>query len=128
MSQNQSDQTETSTLSGKILISGTGFIVGSGMWAILAFFRYEGGFTDVFVLNMALAVLHIVVGLLILRQTRNSWYLGLVLAVISVAATLPNHYYYLPIPVDGITGLLLYFSRWDFRDMRLAHGRGTGSV
>jgi hypothetical protein len=128
MSQNQSDQTETSTLSGKILISGTGFIVGSGMWAILAFFRYEGGFTDVFVLNMALAVLHIVVGLLILRQTRNSWYLGLVLAVISVAATLPNHYYYLPIPVDGITGLLLYFSRWDFHDMRLAHGRGTGSV
>jgi hypothetical protein len=128
MSQNQSDQTETSTLSGKILISGTGFIVGSGMWAILAFFRYEGGYTDVFVLNMALAVLHIVVGLLILRQARNSWYLGLVLAVISVAATLPNHYYYLPIPVDGITGLLLYFSRWDFRDMRLAHDRGTGSV
>jgi len=127
MSLNHIDQNETSTLSGKILISGTGFIVGSGMWAILAFFRYEGGITDVSVLNMALAALHIVVGLLILRQARNSWYLGLMLAAVSVAAALPNHYYYLPIPVDGVTGLLLYFSRWDFRDMRLGQNRGAGN-
>lgn len=128
MNVNKLNQVETSTLSGKILISGTGFMVGSGMWAILAFFRYEGGITGVSVLNMALAALHIVVGLLILRQTRNSWYLGLVLAAVSIAASLPNHYFYLPVPVDGVTGLLLYFSRWDFRDMRPAHERGTGNV
>ena len=127
MSVNDFDQTETSTLSGKILISGTGFIVGAGMWAILAFFQNEAGHTGVAITDLVLTALHVVVGLLILRQTRNCWYFGLALAGVAVAASLPNSYY-LPVVEDGVTGLLLYFTRWDFRDMRLARGRGVGGV
>jgi hypothetical protein len=117
------DQAETSTLSGKILIAGTGFIVGSGMWAILAFFRYGGGHNSAMMLDLVLAVLHLVVGLMILRQVRNSWYVGLALAGIAVAATLPNGYY-LPIVADGITGALLYFARADFREFHVLRSRG----
>ena len=112
------DQAETSTLSGKIMIAGTGFIVGSGMWAILAFFRFGDGHTSAMTLDLVLAALHLVVGLMILRQVRNAWYIGLALAGISIAATLPNGYY-LPIVEDGVTGALLYFARSDFREFRM---------
>jgi hypothetical protein len=122
------NQEETTTLSGKILISGTGFIVGGGMWAILSFFRYKGGDFGVGTLDMALMFLHVALGLLILRRVRGCWYLGLALAGVAVAASLPNHYYYLPVPVDGVTGLLLYFSRWDFPDMQLVRDRSAGSA
>ncbi|HEX7101547.1 MAG TPA: hypothetical protein VF201_02775 [Nitrolancea sp.] len=118
------DQAETSTLSGKILIAGTGFIVGSGMWAILAFFRYGDGHNSAMTLDLVLAVLHLVVGLMILRQMRNSWYIGLALAGISIAATLPNGYY-LPIVEDGVTGALLYFARNDFREFRVLRSHGA---
>jgi hypothetical protein len=74
-------------------------------------------------LDLVLAVLHLVVGLMILRQVRNSWYVGLALAGIAVAATLPNGYY-LPIVADGITGALLYFARADFREFRVLRSRG----
>lgn len=112
------DQAETSTLSGKIMIAGTGFIVGSGMWAILAFFRFGDGRTSAMTLDLVLAALHLVVGLMILRQVRNAWYIGLALAGVSIAATLPNGYY-LPIVEDGVTGALLYFARSDFREFRM---------
>ena len=118
------DQAETSTLSGKILIAGTGFIVGSGMWAILAFFRYGGGHDSAMTLDLVLAALHLVVGLMILRQMRNAWYIGLALAGISIAATLPNGYY-LPVVEDGVTGALLYFARADFREFRLLRSHGA---
>ncbi|HVX29288.1 MAG TPA: hypothetical protein VHA53_02325 [Nitrolancea sp.] len=117
------DEAETSTVSGKILIAGTGFIVGAGMWAILAFFRFGDGNNGAMLLDLTLAVVHIVVGLMILRQVRNAWYVGLALAGISIAATLPNGYF-LPIAVDGITGALLYFARSDFREFRMLTGHG----
>jgi hypothetical protein len=118
------DQAETSTLSGKILIAGTGFIVGGGMWAILSFFRYGDGNSGAMTLDLVLAVLHVAVGLMILRQMRNAWYVGLALAGISIAATLPNGYY-LPIVEDGVTGALLYFARSDFREFRILAGRSN---
>lgn len=111
------DQAEVGTLSGRILICGTGFIVLAGMWAILGFFRFEGGQTTAFVIDFVLMLVHVMVGLLVFRRTRAIWYVGIALCGVAIAATLPNHYY-LPVGANAILGALLYLSRLDFPDMQ----------
>ena len=113
------DRQEESTLSGRILICGTGFLVAAGMWAILGFFRYEGGLTTAAIIDLTLTAVHAVVGILVFRRVHNIWYVGLALCGVAMAATLPNHYYF-PLATNGILGALLYLSRPDFPDVRLA--------
>ncbi len=114
----QHEQIETSTLSGRVLICGTGFLVAAGMWAILGFFRYEGGLTTAAFIDLVLTPVHVAVGVLVYRRTQSIWYVGLALCGIAMAATLPNHYY-LPLATNGILGVLLYLSRRDFPDAQL---------
>ena len=109
------DETHEATLSGKVLITGTGFLVCAGMWAILGFFRYEGGMGVAAAIDLTLRGLHAIVGLLIYRRVRNIWYVGMALSGIAMAATLPNHYYF-PLGANGILGVLLYLSRSEFPD------------
>lgn len=111
------DHVESATLSGRILICGTGFLVAAGMWAILGFFRYEGGLTNAAFIDLALMLVHVVVGILVYRRAQAIWYVGLALCGIAMAATLPNHYY-LPLVTNGVLGVLLYLSRADFPDMQ----------
>lgn len=98
---------------GRILIAGTGFIVLSGMWLILAYFRNQGGENLIAVLNLALAILHIVIGISIFYRLRPAWYGGLVLAVVAAAASYPNAYPF-PVGPELVLALLLYFTRQDF--------------
>ncbi len=109
------EQTTVATLSGRILICGTGFLVAAGMWAILGFFRYQGGMGTVAVIDLTLTVLHVIVGIMVFRQARNIWYVGLALCGIGLFATLPNHYYF-PLGVEGVLGILFFLSRTDFPD------------
>lgn len=118
----QQDQVDDGTVSGRILICGTGFLVAAGMWAILGFFRYEGGMTGVSIIDLTLTVLHVIVGVLVFRRARNAWYMGLALCGVAMAATLPNHYYF-PLATNGIIAVLLYLSRPDFPDVQLAGRR-----
>lgn len=109
----QYDSVPETTLSGRVLIVGTGFLVAAGMWAILGFFRYEGGMTGVSMVDLGLTAVHAVVGILVFRRAKNIWYVGLALCGIAMAATLINQYY-LPLGTNGILGALLYLSRSDF--------------
>ncbi len=115
------EQTTGGTLSGRILISGTGFLVAAGMWAILGFFRYEGGMGAVAAIDLTLTVLHAIVGIMVFRRVRNSWYIGLAVCGIGLFATLPNHYYF-PLGINGVLGILFYLSRPDFPDVAVAGG------
>ncbi|HET7036253.1 MAG TPA: hypothetical protein VFI42_11285 [Thermomicrobiaceae bacterium] len=99
---------------GRILIAGTGFIVISGMWLILAYFRNEGGENLIALLNLALALLHIAIGVAIFYRLRPAWYGGLVLAVVAAAASYPNAYPF-PIGPELAMALILYLTRQDFR-------------
>ncbi len=107
------------TLSGRILICGTGFIVAAGMWAILGFFRYEGGMTGVSMVDLALTAVHVVVGVMVYKRARNIWYVGLALCGVAMAATLANGYYF-PLGTNGLLAVLLYLSRPDFPDLQPA--------
>jgi len=107
---------EPDTLSGRVLICGTGFLVTSGMWAILGFFRYAGGLHSAGFIDLALTIANLVVGVLVFKRAHNVWFIGLALCGIGMAATLPNHYYF-PLAVVGTLGLLLYLSRADFPDI-----------
>ncbi len=113
------DQGEPGTLSGRILICGTGFLVASGMWAILGFFRYAGGLHAAGIIDLVLTIANLPVGVLIFRRAHGIWYVGLALCGIGMAATIPNHYYF-PLAVVGILCLLLYLSRGDLPDMQLS--------
>ena len=121
------DQGEPGTLSGRILICGTGFLVSSGMWAILGFFRYAGGLHSAGFIDLALTVANLVVGILVYRRAHGIWYVGLALCGIGMAATLPNHYYF-PLAVVGILGLLFYLSHADLPDMQLSSSAGSNRV
>jgi hypothetical protein len=109
-------QVDEETLPGRVLICGTGFLVLAGMWAILGFFRYEGGMNSAAIIDLVLTFVHIIVGVLIYRRTPAIWYVGLALCGVAMAATLPNHYYF-PLAANGILGVLLYLSRNDFPDV-----------
>lgn len=99
---------------GRILIAGTGFIVLTGMWLILAYFREMGGHEAIALLNLLLAIAHIVIGVSIYYRLRFSWYAGLVLAAIAAAASFPNSYPF-PIGPELVLALILYFTRRDFQ-------------
>lgn len=101
---------QTNQIPGKVLISGTGFLVTGGMWALLGFFRYEDGHMDLATINSALVVAHLIIGVAILMRMRWSWYAGITLALAGIIASFFNEYY-LPLVGDGVTGILLFLTR-----------------
>ena len=100
-------------ISGRILIAGTGFVVLTGMWLILAYFRDQGGQELVALANLTLAILHLVIGIAIYYRVRVAWYAGLLVAALGIAAAIPNAYPF-PVGPELVLGVLLYFSRRDF--------------
>ena len=100
-------------ISGRILVAGTGYIVLTGMWLILAYFRHEGHQESVAVLNGILAALHLLTGFAVYKRLRPAWYGGLVVAALGVAAAIPNAYPF-PVGPEIVLGVLLYLCRPDF--------------
>ncbi|MGA7672868.1 MAG: hypothetical protein WBW04_20800 [Nitrolancea sp.] len=121
------DRGEPGTLSGRILICGTGFLVASGMWAILGFFRYAGGLHSAGYIDLLLTIANLAVGVLVFKRARGIWFVGLALCGIGLAAVLPNHYYF-PLAVEGVLGLLFYLSRADFPDMAIGDSARSDHV
>lgn len=107
------DRTDTPTISGRVLLAGTGFLVSSAIWALLAAAQYHYfGNHLLGLLNVALMLAHFVVGPLVLMRKRISWPLGLGLMVIALVACVLNGYY-LAVIADGVSGGLLFFCRAD---------------
>lgn len=107
------DRADTPTISGRVLLAGTGFLVSSTIWALLAAAQYHYfGNHLLGLLNVVLMLAHFVVGPLILMRKRIGWPLGLCLMVIALIACVLNGYY-LAVIADGVSGGLLYFSRAD---------------
>lgn len=102
------------TVSGRIVLAGTGFMVSATVWALLGFVQLERQNLTLAWLDLALVVLHLVVGPLILRRVRVAWAAGLALAALSLVACVFNGYY-LAVIADGVSGLLLFLSRDDFQ-------------
>jgi hypothetical protein len=108
----QQEQLEP-VISGRILVAGTGYLVLTGMWLILTYFRHEGHHEAVAVLNGVLALLHVATGLGIYKRLRLAWYGGLAVAALGVAAAIPNAYPF-PVGPELVIAVLLYLSRADF--------------
>ena len=103
----------TPVIPGRILIAGTGYIVLCGMWLILAYFRNQGNENLIALLNLTLAILHVVVGVAIYYRLRFAWYLGLAVAALGVAAAIPNAYPF-PVGPELVLAVILYLTRRDF--------------
>lgn len=102
-----------SVISGRILVAGTGFVVLTGMWFILAYFRQQGQQELVAGLNTVLGLLHLASGIGIYKRWRLAWATGLVVAALGVAAAIPNSYPF-PVGPELVLVVLLYLSRADF--------------
>lgn len=105
------------TYSGKVFISGVGFIVTGALWALLAYFRHRGGGIDVVSIDATLSLLHLIAGVAILKRLRPAWYAGLAIALAGIGLTLVDGYF-LPVICDGIIAFLLFFSRGEYFDSR----------
>lgn len=103
---------QTSTISGRVFISGVGFVVVAAMWALIGWVRYSDGDSAVAAINAALFVAHLAVGVAILLRVRAVWSIGLLVAAAGMIATVPNAYY-LPLFPSGVIALLLFLSRAD---------------
>ena len=103
---------EHGAYSGKVFISGVGFLVAAAMWALLAYFRLRGDENSVVAIDAALSLLHLGVGAAILSRQRLAWYAGLILATAALVLTLIDGYF-LPVVTDGVLTVLLYLSRGD---------------
>ena len=103
---------EAELFSGKILISGVGFLVLTAMWALLSFFQYYDEHPELGTANVVTAMLHFVTGLAILFRRPLAFYAGLALAVAAIGLAVANGYYF-PIVPEGSLAALLFFSRED---------------
>lgn len=95
--------------SGKIVIAGAGYLIAMVPWV------YEWGMNggNEALLYAGLALLHGVIGVLLLLKVRVAWYLGLVLAVVAIAVAVITQRFPLT-GFDALFGALLFLSRSDF--------------
>lgn len=108
-----SNPVNSSTMSGKILLAGVGFLVSSTIWALLGWIQFAWGNGTLGRLDVTLVVLHLLVGTAILKRMRPAIVLGVLLAVFSLIAAFINGYY-LSVLADGVSAALLLLSRADF--------------
>ncbi|HET9015197.1 MAG TPA: hypothetical protein VFN57_06355 [Thermomicrobiaceae bacterium] len=115
-------QATPSTLAGKVLLAGAGFIVTSTVWFLLSFAQAVHGTSILTTLDLVLAVGHLALGGVIFARIRLAVYIGgavavvaLVLGVVNAVALSALPTIILPAIADGVSLLLLIVSRGDMR-------------
>lgn len=104
----------TTTISGKVFIIGTAFLVTGAAWALMSYYQLAGGSRPVGTIDVLLVVIHLFAGLLVYRRVPYTLPLGLVVVFLGLAAALLNDYPLLLVP-DGLTGLLLILGRRELK-------------
>lgn len=99
--------------SGKIIVSGGGFLMAMAAWAYVGFEEFSAGHQQLGILYATLVLLHAVMGILILLRLRAAWVPGLVLAVTAMGIAIFGHRFPLS-GFDALAGVLLFLSRADF--------------
>ena len=122
MDRSQRAQASPVILAGKVLLAGAGFIVSSTVWFLLSFAQAVHGTTGLTVLDLALAVVHLMLGAAILTRLRLAVPVGVAIAVISIGAGVANALalsatptLILPLTADGVSVLLLLLSRTEMQ-------------
>lgn len=111
--------------SGKVLLAGTGIMVSATIWALLGWIQgHKEGSPELEILDVVLVALHLIVGLIVLKRYRIGWALGIALTIVAIGCTVVNGYY-LAIVADGVSGLLLFFSRAEYFSGTLASDSGN---
>ncbi len=99
----------TPAMAGKVLVTGTAFLVTGAAWALMSYYQFVGGDRSIGTIDALLAVIHVFAGLLLYRRVPYSVLLGLVVVLLGLAAAFLNEYLFLLVP-DGLSGLLLILS------------------
>ena len=122
MDRSQPAQTTPSTLAGKVLLAGAGFIVTSTVWFLLSFAQAVHGTSALTTLDLALAVAHLALGGVIFARIRLAVYIGTAVAVVALVLGLINAVALSALPTvilpgiaDGVSLLLLVVSRPEMR-------------
>lgn len=99
---------------GKVLLAGTGIMVSATIWALLGWIQgHKEGSPELEILDLVLVALHLIIGLIVLKRYRAGWAIGIALTIVAVVCTILNGYY-LAVVADGVSGLLLFFSRAEY--------------
>ncbi len=106
---------EPATYSGRVLISGVGFIVAAAMWGLFGYFQHAHATTAETAAEVGLVVGHFLVGAGVLTRLRVAWAVGLAVALLGIIASPLTAAAWFPASVDLVVGLLLFFTRDDLR-------------
>jgi hypothetical protein len=72
------------SLSGRVLVAGCGFVVTGAAWALFGFVEQLDAFTMIAAIYFALSILHVAAGAATLGRQRLAWQIALPIALVGL--------------------------------------------